>query len=222
MFNLTRFFFLFRFSYFRRPEMSCAWSAHFSHLSQPLGARCVCLCVYSILECPFFYFSKMKQNRQTYLRGIHNSREWLCLRIIHTFFSHPVPKEEVRRETITKRGSHPHTTILYLASDRIHRPHNTFVGWEGKRKRKNRIDNLSGGGHTPFRVVCDVKKGRHTKGGGGGVGGGGSSSSSRHGREERRRSGHVRKNVPPDRVRPGQEKKNHREVGGVIGRCRRA
>jgi hypothetical protein len=59
-----------------------------------------------------------------------------------------------------------------LASDRIHRPHNPFVGWEGK---KNRIDNLSGGGHTPFRVVCDVKKGRHTKGGGGGVGGGGSS-----------------------------------------------
>ncbi len=168
-----------------------------------------------------FYFSKMKQNRQTYLRGIHNSGEWVCLRIIHTFFSHPVPKEEeVRRETITKRGSHPHTTILYLASDRIHRPHNPFVGWEGK--RKNRIDNLSGGGHTPFRVVCDVKKGRHTKGGGGGVGGGGSSSSSRHGREERRRSGHVRKNVPPDRVRPGQEKKNHREVGGVIGRCRRA
>lgn len=93
----------------------------------------VCVCVYSILECPFFYFSKMKQNRQTHLRGIDNSREWVCLRIIHTFFSHPVPKEEVRRETITKRGSHPHTTILYLASDRIHRPHNTFVGWESKK-----------------------------------------------------------------------------------------
>jgi hypothetical protein len=57
----------------------------------------------------------MKQNRQTYLRGIHNSGEWVCLRIIHTFFSHPVPKEEeVRRETITKRGSHPHTTIFYI------------------------------------------------------------------------------------------------------------
>lgn len=132
MFNLTRFSFFSVFLIFadrkwavRGPRTFLTFHSHWA-----LG---VCVCVYSILECPFFYFSKMKQNRQTYLRGIDNSREWVCLRIIHTFFSHPVPKEEVRRETITKRGSHPHTTILYLASDRIHRPHNTFVGWESKK-----------------------------------------------------------------------------------------
>jgi hypothetical protein len=131
MFNLTRFSF-FRFSYFRRPEMSCAWSAHFSHLSQPLGARCVSVCTVS-WNVRFLFFQNETKPTNLSKRNTQQQRVGLSVYHPHIFLSSGPERGGEEGNNHKTRVPSAHNNFLYLASDRIHRPHNPFVGWEGKK-----------------------------------------------------------------------------------------